>query len=121
MLAEWISESGINAHDNLSWSLTEEETNDDTVSDDEADEKEGEGEEEDHDDKDETSSKAYKVSDTEAEDFKSLPKSDACTVCHKTRTPEKILLCDNCDAGYHTFCLTPKLSSVCCVFPLLIR
>lgn len=26
---------------------------------------------------------------------------DACQVCHKTDSPEWILLCDECDSGYH--------------------
>lgn len=31
----------------------------------------------------------------------------ACQVCHKTDCPEWILLCDECDHGYHCSCLKP--------------
>ena len=31
----------------------------------------------------------------------------ACQVCHKTDSPEWILLCDECDCGYHCSCLKP--------------
>ncbi|XP_064638858.1 remodeling and spacing factor 1-like [Lineus longissimus] len=32
-----------------------------------------------------------------------------CTKCHKYDHPELILLCDKCDAGYHTTCTLPPL------------
>ena len=35
-----------------------------------------------------------------------------CRVCSAQTHPEKILLCDGCDAQYHTFCLTPQLQHV---------
>ncbi|XP_014672595.1 PREDICTED: remodeling and spacing factor 1-like [Priapulus caudatus] len=45
-------------------------------------------------------------SDGEAEDDK------PCTRCHEGDHPEWILLCDSCDAGYHTACLRPPLMDV---------
>ena len=35
-----------------------------------------------------------------------------CAECGSGHAPEKILLCDGCDAGFHCFCLTPKLDDV---------
>lgn len=35
-----------------------------------------------------------------------------CAECGAGHSPEKILLCDGCDAGLHCFCLTPKLDDV---------
>jgi hypothetical protein len=32
-----------------------------------------------------------------------------CEACHKSKDDEKLLLCDTCDSGYHTYCLKPKL------------
>lgn len=32
-----------------------------------------------------------------------------CEVCDSDHTPDKLLLCDYCDKGYHTFCLKPRL------------
>lgn len=32
-----------------------------------------------------------------------------CKVCRKKSDPEKMLLCDGCDKGFHMFCLTPKM------------
>lgn len=36
----------------------------------------------------------------------------ACMVCGKGDSEESILLCDGCDDGYHTYCLTPALTSI---------
>jgi hypothetical protein len=36
----------------------------------------------------------------------------ACEVCHKKTARPPMLLCDNCDRGYHISCLSPPLSSV---------
>ena len=35
-----------------------------------------------------------------------------CAECGSGHMPEKILLCDGCDAGLHCFCLTPKLDEI---------
>lgn len=35
-----------------------------------------------------------------------------CTKCGHDDHPETILLCDNCDAGWHLSCLRPPLLSV---------
>ena len=35
-----------------------------------------------------------------------------CMACHKFNHPGKLLLCDSCDSGYHTFCLVPKLEII---------
>lgn len=36
----------------------------------------------------------------------------SCQVCHTEDNPDQLLLCDNCDAGYHTYCLSPPLEQV---------
>jgi hypothetical protein len=36
------------------------------------------------------------------------PADHPCRVCHDHRNWDTMLLCDNCDAGYHTYCLTPR-------------
>jgi transposase InsO family protein len=40
------------------------------------------------------------------------PADHPCQVCKEHRHWDLMLLCDNCDAGYHTFCLSPSLDSV---------
>ncbi|XP_044173558.1 bromodomain adjacent to zinc finger domain protein 2B-like isoform X5 [Acropora millepora] len=35
-----------------------------------------------------------------------------CQICRKGDNEELLLLCDGCDRGYHTYCCTPKLSSI---------
>ncbi|KAF5176431.1 methyl-CpG-binding domain-containing protein [Thalictrum thalictroides] len=35
-----------------------------------------------------------------------------CKACHMDKDDEKVLLCDICDAGYHTYCLNPPLSVI---------
>ncbi|NBK22642.1 MAG: hypothetical protein EOM68_11500 [Spirochaetia bacterium] len=35
-----------------------------------------------------------------------------CTVCKSLDADDRMLLCDGCDAPYHTFCLRPKLRAV---------
>ncbi|GJJ69513.1 [histone H3]-trimethyl-L-lysine4 demethylase [Entomortierella parvispora] len=38
--------------------------------------------------------------------------SDVCEICHKDNELEKMLICDGCELGYHTFCLTPPLQAI---------
>lgn len=35
-----------------------------------------------------------------------------CRVCRRQSDSENMLLCDNCNYGYHLYCLKPKLDSV---------
>ncbi|XP_037072213.1 bromodomain adjacent to zinc finger domain protein 1A-like [Pollicipes pollicipes] len=35
-----------------------------------------------------------------------------CKICRKKSDPDKMLLCDGCDKGFHMFCLTPKMKSI---------
>lgn len=35
-----------------------------------------------------------------------------CEICKTIENPDKLLLCDNCDAPYHTYCLNPPLKEV---------
>uniref|UniRef100_A0A8D8PWH5 Bromodomain adjacent to zinc finger domain protein 1A n=1 Tax=Cacopsylla melanoneura TaxID=428564 RepID=A0A8D8PWH5_9HEMI len=42
---------------------------------------------------------------------KSLLKTN-CKLCKTRSDPEQMLLCDSCDKGFHTFCLTPKLKKI---------
>lgn len=51
-----------------------------------------------------TAKKQEAVASSDEEDIN--PKH-ACQVCHKTDSPEWILLCDECDCGYHCSCLKP--------------
>ncbi|GAA99733.1 uncharacterized protein L969DRAFT_89586 [Mixia osmundae IAM 14324] len=37
---------------------------------------------------------------------------DACETCHADNRASKMLLCDECDRGYHIHCLTPPLKSI---------
>ncbi|WWC87231.1 uncharacterized protein L201_002119 [Kwoniella dendrophila CBS 6074] len=39
-------------------------------------------------------------------------KGDVCEICRFGHAAEKILLCDGCDRGFHTYCLDPPLASV---------
>ncbi|WWC67689.1 uncharacterized protein I206_101601 [Kwoniella pini CBS 10737] len=39
-------------------------------------------------------------------------KGDICEICRFGHAAEKILLCDGCDRGFHTYCLDPPLASV---------
>lgn len=36
-------------------------------------------------------------------------KNTCCSVCRRKSDPEKLLLCDECNAGTHMFCMKPKL------------
>jgi bromodomain adjacent to zinc finger domain protein 1A len=33
-------------------------------------------------------------------------------ICRKKSDPEQTLLCDECNKGYHMYCLKPKMSTV---------
>ncbi|PNT73323.1 PHD finger protein 21B isoform X1 [Brachypodium distachyon] len=35
-----------------------------------------------------------------------------CRVCHSNTDDDQIILCDDCDEGYHLYCLTPPYTSV---------
>lgn len=35
-----------------------------------------------------------------------------CDICKSTGDAERMLLCDNCDFGYHIYCLTPPLYEI---------
>ncbi|KAJ9504821.1 hypothetical protein QJQ45_005656 [Haematococcus lacustris] len=35
-----------------------------------------------------------------------------CSICKSPADADRLLLCDNCGTGYHTFCLTPPLAAV---------
>ncbi len=41
-----------------------------------------------------------------------LPFDYPCQVCQRTDDGDQMLLCDNCNGGYHLFCLKPKLTQV---------
>jgi len=41
-----------------------------------------------------------------------LCKHCSCCVCGDKREPEKQLMCDECDAAYHIYCLQPPLSEI---------
>jgi hypothetical protein len=36
----------------------------------------------------------------------------ACEVCLSRADDSNMLLCDGCDAGYHTYCTTPQIEEV---------
>jgi hypothetical protein len=40
------------------------------------------------------------------------PEDHPCQVCKDHRHWDLMLLCDNCDSGWHTFCLSPPLDEV---------
>jgi transposase InsO family protein len=39
-------------------------------------------------------------------------KDHPCEICHLPNKPSKMLLCDRCNKGYHTFCLKPPLTAI---------
>ena len=45
-------------------------------------------------------------------DNSSLSSDDCCKICGNSEKQELLLLCDKCDNGWHTFCLTPALTEV---------
>ena len=42
----------------------------------------------------------------------SVPEELECTVCHKPTQAEVMILCDQCQEGYHILCLDPPLKTV---------
>jgi hypothetical protein len=53
----------------------------------------------------------YKTSSSGKNDDKNNAMEDdlGCEICKSKDDGERMLLCDGCDLGYHSFCLTPKL------------
>ena len=35
-----------------------------------------------------------------------------CQFCHSGDNEDKLLLCDGCDKGYHTYCFKPKMENI---------
>ena len=35
-----------------------------------------------------------------------------CQFCHSGDNEDKLLLCDGCDRGYHTYCFRPKMENI---------
>lgn len=35
-----------------------------------------------------------------------------CQFCHSGDNEDKLLLCDGCDKGYHTYCFKPKMDNI---------
>ncbi|KAF8341476.1 PLU-1-like protein-domain-containing protein [Cantharellus anzutake] len=46
------------------------------------------------------------------EDTVELPFGDYCEVCKGLDNDEKMLLCDGCERGFHTYCLDPPLAAI---------
>ena len=44
--------------------------------------------------------------------FDNSSSDDCCKKCGNSEKQELLLLCDKCDNGWHTFCLTPALTKV---------
>ena len=44
--------------------------------------------------------------------FDNSSSDDCCKKCGNSEKQELLLLCDKCDNGWHTFCLTPALNEV---------
>ena len=42
---------------------------------------------------------------------KSIMKAN-CQFCHSGDNEDKLLLCDGCDKGYHTYCFKPKMDNI---------
>ncbi|ETI55610.1 hypothetical protein L915_01647 [Phytophthora nicotianae] len=50
--------------------------------------------------------------DVEMEEEEEEQTETACEVCKRSDREKDIILCDDCDAEYHTFCLQPPLDSI---------
>lgn len=35
-----------------------------------------------------------------------------CQFCHSGENEDKLLLCDSCDKGYHTYCFKPRMEKI---------
>lgn len=35
-----------------------------------------------------------------------------CQFCHSGENEDKLLLCDSCDKGYHTYCFKPRMDKI---------
>ncbi|KAG0363621.1 hypothetical protein BG005_009972 [Podila minutissima] len=46
------------------------------------------------------------------EDAQRVPASGQCEHCHTDSNMEKMLVCDSCELGYHTYCLNPPLHHI---------
>ncbi len=55
---------------------------------------------------------AYQDKSIPYDDPQGQPWELSCRKCLRDNSPDCIILCDCCDAEYHTFCLAPKLSKV---------
>ena len=40
------------------------------------------------------------------------PEDESCQVCGGSHDEHLLLLCDSCDKGYHTSCLSPPLTAI---------
>lgn len=40
------------------------------------------------------------------------PSLQNCQFCQSGENEDKLLLCDGCDRGYHTYCFKPQMTSV---------
>ncbi|KXS19869.1 PLU-1-domain-containing protein [Gonapodya prolifera JEL478] len=49
---------------------------------------------------------------TSPEPSKKTLSDHACQVCRTSTNPTRLLLCDGCDTGWHTFCLDPPLERI---------
>lgn len=38
--------------------------------------------------------------------------SQNCQFCQSGESEDKLLLCDGCDRGYHTYCFKPKMEKI---------
>lgn len=61
-------------------------------------------------------SEAKKEMEDILESASEIPKAPwdegVCKVCGIDKDDDNVLLCDTCDSGYHTYCLTPPLTRV---------
>ena len=60
---------------------------------------------------DKNASKAVVASPSKMQDIMAIV-STACRVCHSKDDEDEMLLCDGCDAGYHTYCSQPPIEDV---------
>ena len=55
--------------------------------------------------------KVNQARDTDVQESHSISQI-LCTKCHKGDQEESLLLCDECNQGFHTFCLNPPISII---------